>query len=717
MSATVTAPSPHRPLPARAGSRHHRVRHVLAIKTLSNRADLVSGGDVLTQILLPHGARVGRLHVRLNGRDISHRFAMRRHHKVEGLVRGLRLGRNTVIASVHGQRARLIVTNHPIGGPTFSGPQIKPWKCEPGATDAKCDRKVVTRFFYAPAGTAGIGVGVTGVASASLFQTYHPTNPPPRAAIATARTVTGVKVPFIVREDTGYIDRDQFSIGTLWQPGKKWRPWAPQRQFNHRMVITHGASCDTEYGSGAAPGVLDPKLLGGGFILISNALDNAGHNCNIVTEAESLVMTKEYAIDHYGPVLYTIGMGCSGGSLAQQQVANAYPGIYQGITPQCSFTDAWSSAMEYVDYSILLKYFEAPQKWGVGTAWTPLGIQQVIDHPNIANPVSFTTVIPNSADPARSCPKVPASQVYNPTTNPKGVKCDLQDYMVNVFGKKKNGFANRPFGNDGIEYGLQGLLNGEVSPADFVDINSQVGGLTKNDTHQRARSKPDLIGVKRAYRSGAVDSANNLNRVAIIDLRGPDPGFFHDVYRTYAMRARLLRDFGTSANQVLWRGAAPLIGDATYSDKAVMAMSHWLGRVREDHRGIPLPQKIIQDKPTTLTDRCTDGAGTDVPSQVCDETVSAYGTPRMGAGMPMTDDILECQLKPLRKGDYAPIQFTAAQWSTLKKTFPQGVCNYNKPGVDQRGAIPWLTYQNRHGHVIFGGRPLGDKPRSSLIKH
>ena len=193
--------------------------------------------------------------------------------------------------------------------------------------------------------------------------------------------------------------------------------------------------------------------------------------------------------------------------------------------------------MEYVDYSILLKYFEAPTSWATDTAWTPTAIQQVIDHPNIGNPVTFTTVIPNSADPTRSCPDVPAGKVYDPKTNPKGVKCTLQDYMVNVFGKKKNGFANRPFGNDGIQYGLQGLLNGEVTPADFVDINSKVGGLTKDDTYRAKRSTPDLIGLRRAYRTGAVDSANHLNRVAIIDLRGPDPGFFHDVYRTYAMRS------------------------------------------------------------------------------------------------------------------------------------------------------------------------------------
>jgi hypothetical protein len=287
--------------------------------------------------------------------------------------------------------------------------------------------------------------------------------------------------------------------------------------------------------------------------------------------------------------------------------------------------------------------------------------------------------------------------------------------MVNVFGKK-HGFANRPFGNDGIQYGLQGLLNGEVSPADFVDINSKVGGLTKNDTYRKQRSTASRIGLRRAYRSGAVDEANNLNQVAIIDLRGPDPGFFHDVYRTYAMRARLLRDFGTAANQVLWRGEAPLLGDANYADEAVLAMNRWLARVHDDHRNVGLPAKIIQDKPTDLTDRCTDGAGTPLPSTSCDETVTAYGTPRMSAGMPLSDDILECQLQPLRKSNY-PVSFTASQWKALQQAFPHGVCNYDKPGVDQRGTIPWLTYQNRKGKVIYGGKRLGKPPHSVLIEH
>ena len=69
---------------------------------------------------------------------------------------------------------------------------------------------------------------------------------------------------------------------------------------------------------------------------MSTALNNAGHNCNIVTQAESMVMAKERLVEQYGEIRYTIGTGCSGGSLTQQQVANAYPGIYQGILPPCA---------------------------------------------------------------------------------------------------------------------------------------------------------------------------------------------------------------------------------------------------------------------------------------------------------------------------------------------------------------------------------------------
>ncbi len=670
----------------------------LTLTVLSGRADLVSSGDALVQLGLPAGAK--GLRVTVAGRDITKAFSAKEHL---GLVTGLKLGANPLVATVaDGRGARLTLVNHPSGGPVFSGPQIQPWVCAAGTKGPQCDAAPTYTYSYVPVGS-------------KQLQSYNPASPPPAPVIAQTTTQTGVTVPFIVRQETGYLDRDQYAIAALFQPGKPWTGAAPQPQYNHKLVLTHGASCDTEYEAATAPAVTNVTALGAGFVVASHALDNAGHNCNLVVQAEALVMTKERVIEQYGTVRYTIGAGCSGGSLVQQQLANAYPGLYQGISPQCSFTDAWSSAQQYVDYVMLLAYFKDPSRWTPGTAWDNVAISQVLGHPNIANPISFTSAIPNSSDPSRSCPGVPAEKVYDPAKNPQGVKCTLQDYMVNVFGKRPDGFANRGLGNLGIQYGLAGLRKGLLSPAQFVDLNTHLGGLDINGDVSKDRFAGDPAGLQRVYSTGAVNGGQHLNDVAIIDLRGPDPGAFHDVVRTYAMRARLLRNFGTAGNQVLWRGQVPLLGDTNYVDQAILALDKWLARVEADKSSRPLSQKIIADKPADVGDRCTDGVGQAVPYEVCDQTVAPYGTPRLAADGPMTDDVMQCQLKPLRRDDYN-VTFTDAQWSALVGAFRGGVCDYSKPGVGQQPAKTWLTYQDASGKVVYGGKALGAAPVSAAFR-
>jgi Tannase-like family of unknown function (DUF6351) len=284
--------------------------------------------------------------------------------------------------------------------------------------------------------------------------------------------------------------------------------------------------------------------------------------------------------------------------------------------------------------------------------------------------------------------------------------------MVNLFGRYPDtGYAMAAFDNVGIQYGLDALRNGQITPQQFADLNAHLGGLDVNGHFSSTRADSPDIAFQRAYQAGAVDTASNLNQVAIIDLRGPDPGAFHDVYRTYAMRDRLLRNFGTAANQILWRGPVPLIGDSTFADAAIYAEDGWLGKVYADQRDIPLSQKIIEDKPDTVADRCTDGNGNDVPSETCDAVVQQYGTPRFAADEPKTDDVLKCQLKPLRRRDY-PVSFTDAQWQELQQAFPTGVCDYSKPGVGQGPTTPWMTYQDGNRNVIYGGRPPGPPPAS-----
>src|SRR3954454_6962132 len=509
------------------------------IAVLSNRADLVSGGDALVRVTLPAGVTASRLRLTAGGRDVTNVLVATGPRQLDGLVTGMPEGRVALVASIRGtastprrraarhrrsshrvarrspaftgrvrtvtvSAARLYVTNHPIGGPVFAGPQIQPWTCAPGGTDAKCDRPPTYQYYYLPKGSSTDGAalpGTTSNSSGGSFQPYDPNNPPSDDQIATTTTTEGVTVRFIVRLEEGYIDRDEYAIAPLFDPGKPWTATAPQRQFNHRLVVTHGFSCDTTYASGDAPSVLEPKVIGGGFIVMSNALDHAGHNCNLLTQAESLVMTKEYTIDHYGTARWTIGSGCSGGSLVQQQVANAYPGIYQGITPQCSFPDAWSTGQQLAAYHFDRGYFENPAKWGTGIAWTPTQIAAVEGHPNHVNAIVFDSVYWTSlADPSDGCAGVPESADYDAQTNPDGVRCTLADYMINVFGPRPerywtppeqqvgHGFAGLPIGDVGVQFGLDSLMKGDITPAQFVDLNTKVGGadIDLNPTPERS---------------------------------------------------------------------------------------------------------------------------------------------------------------------------------------------------------------------------------------
>jgi Tannase-like family of unknown function (DUF6351) len=676
----------------------------LNIAVISNRADLISAGDALVAIDVPDGVDPATIHVTEDGRDVTQAFAQRANGRFEGLVAGLDVGANQIRATAAGaDPATVTIANHPNGGPVLAGPQIHPWVCTNGSSDPQCDQPATYRYEY----------------KSSLdgqLHEYDPDNPPPDVAETT--TQTGATVPFVIRIETGYQDRDQYQIATLFQPGKPWEPWAPQPQFNHKLLITHGASCGIDRQSGTAPSVTGDTVLGDspttalgeGFAVMSTALNNAGHNCNLVTQAESMIMAKERLVEQYGEIRYTIGTGCSGGSLTQQQVANAYPGIYQGILPACSFPDAWSTGQQLAAYNLIRRYVEDPAKWAPGVVWDPLSIAAVEGHPNHVNSIVFDSVYwTDLGVPDDGCAGVPDEQVYDAETNPNGVRCTLADLMINVFGPRApQNFAGIPLDNVGVQWGLEALKKGQITPAQFVDLNEKTGGLDVDAQWQPQRTEADATTLRRAYRSGAINTANNLDQVAIIDLRGPDPGAFHDAYRSWAIRARLEREHGHFDNQVIWFGQVPLIGDPRWTTEAMLTMDRWLEAVEADETDRPLPEKIIANRPPDLRDRCSQIPGLEQVGAVCEheQLQTRYGTPATVAGESVATDTNKCALKPLRRADYYPVVFTNAQWSRLQRVFSTGVCDWSRPGPEQQGAVPWQTYQESDGSVIYGGRAL-----------
>ena len=708
----------------------------IRIEVLSTRADLVSGGVALVAVDLPSGVDPSSARVRVGSRDVSSEFAVRQNKRFEALVDGLANGRNVVTATASGAiGATLTITSHPLGGPVFAGPQLPAWKCEPGAVDAKCDKPAAFTYMYKSTDPSKAGL-----------EPYDPKHP--ATDVASTTTDNGVTVPFIVRQETDYQDRDQVVYLTLFQPGKTWSRWSPQRQFDHKLLVTHGGGCGDAHGTGTAPlddfsgtipqtpGISESYItaLGKGFGVMSTALDNNGHNCNGVLQAESLIMAKEHFIDQYGDVNYTIGTGCSGGSIAQQQVANSYPGgVYDGLIITCAYPDDFSTAAEFADYHLLRLYFENPQKWGTGIAWTPSQWAAVEGRPDPVNAIAADELFFKTAtDPSTSCA---GKRTYNAQSNPRGVRCSVVDAAINIFGPQpKNewdkqekaaghGFAGLPLGNAGIMYGLNALEQGLITADQFIDLNAKIGGLNIDGGPQAARTLGDVAAIRAAYRSGLINEGNNMGDVAIIDAAGPDPGAAHDYVHTWWMRDRLERELGGTANDVLWYGPAPLVGDVNWMNDALDKMDEWLTAVTRDHSSKSISQKVIADRPADVQNRCeyAPEAVSQLGSAPTDDfclpptAQTRYQTARMVAGADEASDINACTLKPLLRYQLPNGLFTDAQWSELEKLFPDGVCDWSAPGIGQQDTIPWQTYQDAQGHVIYGGRPLGLPPTSASL--
>lgn len=694
------------------------------ITVVSNtRADLVSDGQALVAITGPTKG----LKVTLGKRDITKLFAQRSTGRVEGLVDGLRMGTNVLTAKAGGI-ARLTITNHPNGGPIFGGPQVQPWRCHDGARDKQCNRPAAYTYLYKSSDPRE-----------TQLLPYNPKSPP--SDVATATTESGAKVPFVVRQELGYLARDQYKILTLFDPKKPWTRWAPQKTFNHKVLVPGGGGCGGDYSSGGAP--LDdfagtiPEIPGRvqsyvdalerGYAVMSTALANTGHNCNVATEAEALIMLKERLIERYGDVRFTIGTGCSGGSIVQHTVANAYPGaVYDGLVVTCAYPDTFSAGAQFADYHMLRNYFENPEKWGTGVVWTPQQWAAVEGHATHVNAIAADELLFKEAvNPVGGC--VPAAQAYSPA-KPGGVRCSILDFMKTLLGPRPKsvwtagekkigrGFAGIPFSNSGIQYGLGALTQGLITPEMFVDLNEKIGGLDVDAQVSPKRLEGDNGAVANTYRTGLMNGTENLDTVAIINHAGPDPGIAHDYAHTMWTRDRLDKANGHHKNQVIWFGASPLIGDLSWPTEAFKEMDRWLTRIKADTSARPIQTKVVANKPSDITDRCAVVGTVHVAplDGVCLPEIAKtrFGSPREVAGGPQTNDILKCQLRAIRAADYGLPGLLPGHLERLKKVFPRGVCDWNKRGVGMQPVKPWQTYADSRGRVVYGGKAMPPAPRS-----
>jgi hypothetical protein len=667
----------------------------LAIVTVSNpRPELVSGGQVLLRVEVSPGIDPEDVQVTADGRDVTASFQVQPDGSLLGLVTGLAEGVNTVRARVngHGPDANLRVTDHPITGPVFSGPQQVPFFCETqafallAATPPLCSAPTQVSYVYRT--TAG--------AFAPLA------DPSARPADLATATVNGQSVPYIVRLETGTIDRAVYQVAALYD-GRDPSPTAPDTSWNRRLIYTFGGGCNGGHHQGASTGgVLSDQFLSQGYAVASSSLNVLDNNCSTIISAEAAMMVKEHFIDTYGPVAHTIGWGGSGGAIQQYDIADAYPGILDGIVPAISFPDPLTTGGPVSDCRLFDQFFAGP-----GASFTLAQRTAVAGYLDYTTCNSWDLTFANRATATGSCPAaIPVSARWDPVTNPDGIKCGSLEQLANQLGRDpETGFVRSTLDSVGIQYGLAALSSGQISAAQFVALNAGIGGLDYTGAPVATRTEADPRALAAAYTDDLVNSASlGLRETPIIDQRLDldRAGFGNDIHTTewsFVMRQRLLRANGTAANQVIIETLPTAAAIAAANQYELDAMDRWLDAIDADQSGASLADKVLRDRPADLGDGCFLTATqrvvtpvTDPASGQCSALFPVAANPRLVAGEDLAMAPLKCRLTPLDFGDY-PVTFTPEQQAQLRATFPAGVCDYGRPGVGERPPLgAWLSY-------------------------
>ncbi len=673
------------------------------LTAVSSDPRYVAGGDILVRLAgAPAAAQVRFL---VNGAPAH---VVRREVGADGsltaLIDGLKLGRNLVSAGWGTGAAALRVVNHPLSGPVFPGAGIRLLSCmteESGlgpAQDRECSAPTKISYFYR--------------STAGAFKPLPSGDTRPDDLATVSRD--GVDAPYIVRVESGVADRSIYRIAVLDDPANAssgQQGWRPSKAWNQRLVVFFGGGCGAHYAQGGdtIDAVLSDLELSRGYAYaVSPTLVNQQF-CSPLIQADALMMIKQHFIKAYGPPVWTLGSGASGGSIQQHAIAEMFPGLLDGLLPGASFPDAQLQPPS--DCQLLAAaYARDPQRWtrakqdavnGVAAAtcadWVQTFAHNFETAPRATDLNNSLAALVESAGRTRIATPYPCdlkdpSLVYDKTRNPAGLPCSQYDMQANQLGRGHAGRGLRPFDNIGVQYGLAALNAGAISPDDFLAVNTAVGGYDRDGELVAARSSGDVQAIRNAYATGLENGGGGgLASVPIVTLRNymdnlpaGSAAAIHDRLEDLIIRARLIRANGSADNQVILTTAIQSSVDL----KAVglSLASRWLDALATDPQPLSL-RKVIADKPADAVDTCWTASGDKIvepasldPAARCNQLFPLHSEPRMVAGEGLTNDVMKCQLSRPRRSDY-PAQMTPAQFARLATIFPAGVCDYSAPSV------------------------------------
>ena len=715
------------------------------IEVLSSRPDQVSGGDALVRVSAPPGL-LDKLAVLRDGEDVTGAFE-RDGNGLVGVVDGLKNGVNE-LAVRHNRRSsappveRLRVVNHPITGPMFSGPQQRPFVCktiQAGLGEPLVDNQAGQGFRVLNAGGTTAGHSLDCSAQTRVDYQYRTTGgqfrPLPAdgsrpADLAQTTTLDGRTVDFVVRRERGTINRFIYSYAMLVPFGST--DQQDTSHWNRRLVYTFDGGVAIGRNQGTPGGsAMNADLLGLGYGIAHSSGTRTSVHYNLVLGGETALMTKERFVERYGVPLYTVGVGGSGGAIQQYVYGQNHPGLLDAGIPTHSYPDMVTQTIHVGDCELLEHYMDVTaganpkwRRWDDRTWLIGLNADDAFPNPYTRQPGSTECVNGwRGLTPLAMNPLFGSAGAGSERMNPAEMAAvhwthweDLKD----IYGVGADGYARQTWDNVGVQYGLQALRDGHITPAEFLDLNAKAGSwkdpgqmvqegqpflpaggfdpwssrnmrLSPDGAAPAPRRAGDLEAMRAAYRSGVYFDGDI--DIPLIDVRPYlEPVLdMHNSHQSFASRQRMLDRDGDASNQVIW--FSQRVGnDTPMLPAAFEVIDQWLANMREhpelgvsDNRPARAEDSCFKAD-TTLIDRGRDvwaGALDDREPGTCLQEFPIYSTSRIVAGGPIRGGVYKCGLQPvgdaIARGLYGAWAPSAAERGRLEQIFPTGVCDYTQP--------------------------------------
>jgi hypothetical protein len=562
-------------------------------------------------------------------------------------------------------------------------------------------------------------------------------------------TINGRSTDFVVRLETGTINRFIYAVAVLRGEGESLEQ-PTGTYWNKKLVyqLNGGVGVGRRQGNFSTRDILRDRYeqIRAGYAVVYSTANQTSNHYNIWLAEDTALRVKRQFIALYGEPIYTVGTGGSGGAIQQYLFAQNSPGLLDAAIPLYSYPDMITQTTHVLDCELLEHYFDVTdaenpdwqiwekRSWIQGLAadssadnrFSPLQLGVDILNGNFMQ--GLRTNLRGSSECVSGWRGL-SPLIYNPLFTDKSVdfapsvaqsvQWSHWDDLRQFYGLDEYGFANTTWDNIGVQYGLDALMQGQISAQAFIELNARVGSWkpphqmqheqfwflngsiyparlslrSEQNMHltpapgKRAapRYSGSLAAMQAAYLSGHVFAG--VAEIPMIDVRHylDSELDMHHSSASLSARARMIRTQGHADNQLIWVTALPHDPQV----EAFALIDSWMLNIRARPEA-----GVVANKPGHAQDQCFNAEGNILSSGdtvwnggwnnlqpgACMQIYPAFRTSREVAGGGPEADIFKCHRRTIADAFAAGVYNGTnldIYSAELEQVFPDGVCDYS----------------------------------------